>query len=132
MEPSVTPTLSDAPKVAYGLLWYQDPTKVQHHFYGVFEGGGVKCIAYAGALLAMRERKCWFSAVAGSSAGAITAALIAAGLEPEEIATETEDAIKTVRSGFWPGLGNLRATGGFFDSKKLCCNSLEMSCFLTQ
>jgi len=67
----------------------------------------------------MRERKCWFSAVAGSSAGAITAALIAAGLEPEEIATATEDAIKTVRPGFWVGLANLRARGGFFDPKKL-------------
>jgi predicted acylesterase/phospholipase RssA len=111
-------TISDLPKVARSP-WYQDPNKVRHHFYGVFEGGGAKGIAYAGALLAMRERKCWFSAVAGSSAGAITAALIAAGLEPEEIAIATEEAVKTVRSGFWSGLANLRAAGGFFDSEKL-------------
>jgi hypothetical protein len=114
-----SPVSSDAPPEHRSELWYQDPTRIQHHFYGVFEGGGAKGIAYAGALLAMRERQCWFLAVAGSSAGAITAALVAAGLEPEEIATATEDGINTVRCGFWSGIANLRSGGGFFDSTRL-------------
>lgn len=49
---------------------------------GVFEGGGAKGVLYVGALEAMAERNLWFSAVAGSSAGAITAALIASGMGP--------------------------------------------------
>ena len=112
MESPVTSAMAKPPK-SPDSLWYQDPTKIKHQFYGVFEGGGVKGIAYAGALLAMRERECWFSAVAGSSAGAITAALVAPGLEPQQIAAATEDAIKTVRSRFWSGIANLRSTGGF-------------------
>jgi NTE family protein len=118
MNHSFALTPPDPPKVAPDL-WYEDAIKVKHRLYGVFEGGGAKGIAYAGALLAMRERKCWFRAVAGSSAGAITAALIAAGMEPETIAAETEYALKTVQTGFWSGLANLRATGGFFDSEPL-------------
>ncbi len=52
---------------------------------GVFMGGGAKLIAYAGALRATRERGIWFGGVAGSSAGAIVASLIAAGLEPDAL-----------------------------------------------
>ena len=52
---------------------------------GVFMGGGAKLIAYAGALRATHERGIWFGGVAGSSAGAIVASLIAAGLEPDEL-----------------------------------------------
>jgi predicted acylesterase/phospholipase RssA len=63
--------------------WYGRPGAIEHLFYGVFEGGGAKGVAYAGALLAMAERKCWFRAVAGASAGAITAALVASALPPE-------------------------------------------------
>jgi NTE family protein len=48
---------------------------------GVFEGGGAKGTAYIGALNALRESGIWFKRVAGSSAGAITASLIAAGYE---------------------------------------------------
>ena len=46
---------------------------------GVFKGGGASGIAYIGALKAFEERGMWFSAVAGASAGAITAALVATG-----------------------------------------------------
>ncbi len=46
---------------------------------GVFEGGGAKGAAYIGALTNLQEKGIWFKRVAGSSAGAITAALIAAG-----------------------------------------------------
>ncbi len=52
---------------------------------GVFMGGGAKSIAYAGAVRALRERGLWFGSVAGSSAGAIVSALIASGLQPDEL-----------------------------------------------
>ncbi len=49
----------------------------------VFEGGGVKGIAYAGALTALDQLKILpnIRRVAGTSAGAITAALLAAGAD---------------------------------------------------
>lgn len=57
-----------------------------YHFsncWGVFEGGGVRAAAFAGAFAAARDAGMWFSKVAGASAGAVTAALIAAGATPE-------------------------------------------------
>ena len=52
---------------------------------GIFQGGGVKAIAYAGAYDEARKAGIGFSHVAGTSAGAIFAALIAAGASPEKI-----------------------------------------------
>jgi NTE family protein len=51
----------------------------------VFEGGGVKGIGLAGAYCALRERGVEPKRVAGTSAGAITAALVAAGYSAEEL-----------------------------------------------
>ena len=53
----------------------------------VFKGGGVKGVAYAGALLELDERNIpeKITRVAGTSAGAITAALLAVGYTAEEI-----------------------------------------------
>jgi len=53
---------------------------------GVFEGGGVKGIALVGALEAAREHgiERWVN-VAGTSAGAIIASLLAVGYEPQEL-----------------------------------------------
>ena len=67
--------------------WWLDPTRVEGFVHGVFEGGGAKGVLYAGALEGTLRRKLWFKAVAGSSAGAITAAMIAAGMTPAEIRT---------------------------------------------
>lgn len=53
--------------------------------YGVFEGGGVKGIALVAAVAAFEEEKIGFHAVAGTSAGAIVAALIAAGFSAPEM-----------------------------------------------
>jgi len=50
---------------------------------GVFEGGGAKGTAYAGVLSTLRKMDIWFKRVSGTSAGAITAALIAAGYQAE-------------------------------------------------
>jgi NTE family protein len=53
---------------------------------GVFEGGGVKGIAFVGALEAAQEKgiQRWVN-VAGTSAGAIIASLIAVGYEPAQL-----------------------------------------------
>lgn len=54
----------------------------------VFEGGGVKGVAYAGALTVLEDAGilAGVTAVAGTSAGAITAALVACGYTPAELA----------------------------------------------
>ena len=50
---------------------------------GVFQGGGVRGAALAGAYAEAHARGVRFSAVAGTSAGSIVAALIAAGAPPK-------------------------------------------------
>ncbi len=71
---------------------------------GVFKGGGAKGLLYAGAIEAVAEHERWFRAVAGSSAGAITATLIAAGLTPQELKDAARDG--PARVG-WNLLGDL-------------------------
>jgi NTE family protein len=51
----------------------------------VLEGGGVKGVGLVGALAILAERGYTFQNVAGTSAGAITASLIAAGYSPPEL-----------------------------------------------
>jgi NTE family protein len=51
----------------------------------VFEGGGVKGIGLAGAFAALQQRGFEHRSVAGTSAGAITAALVAAGYSSAEL-----------------------------------------------
>lgn len=53
--------------------------------YAVFQGGGVKGAAFAGALRRFEEEGITFGAVAGTSAGAIVAALYAAGYSAAEL-----------------------------------------------
>ena len=103
-------------------LWYKQPKAVNRWFNGVFEGGGAKGIAYAGALKALKDRNCWFKSVAGSSAGAITATLVAAGFEPREIKAMAETALKTVRPSPKLGLRTLLSLSkgyGYFDKYSL-------------
>lgn len=52
---------------------------------GVFSGGGIKGFAYVGALKVLEERGFQFGRVAGTSAGAILAAFIAAGFNAQEL-----------------------------------------------
>ena len=51
----------------------------------VFEGGGAKGSAFVGALLALGEAGHTWRRLVGTSAGAITAALVAAGYTPNEL-----------------------------------------------
>src|SRR5262245_13995736 len=54
-------------------------------FDAVFEGGGAKGIAFVGALQVLQERGHTLRRYIGTSAGAITAALLAAGYTTEEM-----------------------------------------------
>lgn len=53
--------------------------------YGIFQGGGAKGYAHVGALKAAEERNIRFIRIAGTSAGAIIAALVAAGYSADEL-----------------------------------------------
>lgn len=60
-------------------------TKVFDNCLAVFQGGGCKAITYIGAYEEARKRGVIFNELAGASAGAIIAALIAAGATPEKL-----------------------------------------------
>jgi predicted acylesterase/phospholipase RssA len=75
--------------------WWDDERLEQCN--GVFQGGGAKGLAYAGALRAFREEGYWFGAVAGSSAGALTATMIAAGFSPDRMPGLSSGALAATR-----------------------------------
>ena len=52
---------------------------------GVFEGGGIKGIALAGAAAAAMEAGFRFEGVVGTSAGALVGSLVAAGYTSNEL-----------------------------------------------
>lgn len=56
----------------------------------VFEGGGVKGIAFAGAVSEVEKAGYEFENIAGTSAGAVVAALLAVGYTSQEIKNELE------------------------------------------
>lgn len=56
--------------------------------FGVFEGGGVRGYAHIGALRAVERRKIEFEQVAGTSIGAVIAALVAAGYRADDLYKE--------------------------------------------
>lgn len=69
----------------------------------VLEGGGVKGIALIGALEVLEERGYRFNRVAGSSAGAIAGAMVAAGIPPSTMAEimRSVDYDRFQDGGFW-------------------------------
>ena len=54
-------------------------------YVAIFEGGGAKGLAHVGALKATETRNITFKSVGGTSAGAIMAALVAAGYSADEL-----------------------------------------------
>lgn len=56
----------------------------------VLEGGGVKGIGHVGAITALVEKGYTFKRVAGTSAGAIVASLVAAGMTPPAMQAEMQ------------------------------------------
>lgn len=64
--------------------WMNEQTAGDKAVYGVFNGGGPKGAAFAGAIAEVESSVRWQS-VAGTSAGAITASLLAAGYDGKTI-----------------------------------------------
>jgi len=62
----------------------------QHPYSLVIKGGGVKGLAFVGALIEL-EKHFSFNSFAGTSAGAIAAVLLGAGYKPQELATILND-----------------------------------------
>ena len=74
----------------------------------VFQGGGVKAVSIIGGINEAYESGVLFSAVAGTSAGSIIAALIGAGASPEFL----EGSLKSVKKSdilFSPETGVLKS-----------------------
>jgi predicted acylesterase/phospholipase RssA len=74
---------------------------------GVFQGGGCRAAAFAGAYEAAYRSGVRFSEVAGTSAGAIVAALVAAGAEPDYLLKELREfnfieLLETPKQPFFP------------------------------
>ena len=55
------------------------------YYTGIFQGGGLKSIAYIGAILALEEEGFICNKAAGVSAGAIFASLLLAGYTGKEL-----------------------------------------------
>lgn len=74
---------------------------------GVLAGGGVKGIGHVGAIQVLEQAGYQFHRVAGSSAGAIVAALVAAGYHGDEMAElmKTLDYMKFKQTDFLDRLG---------------------------
>lgn len=77
--------------------WWLDDPSITTRCYGVFQGGGARGIAYVGALKACKQNGLWFKSVAGASAGAITAALIASGFDPDEVGDLSRELLGSIR-----------------------------------
>lgn len=90
----------------------------------VLEGGGIRGIAYGGALAALEERNILpqLQRVAGTSAGAIQAALLAVGYSPQEITAITfQTPIQKFSDGrylFFGGWHRLRYRYGWYRGEK--------------
>lgn len=93
----MTGTLEDRPNQPAAA---RERSLAETYVNGIFKGGGAKGIVYAGALQATQARAIRFSSVAGTSAGAITATLIAAKLTLDEIVQATTDGLIAIRGPF--------------------------------
>jgi hypothetical protein len=63
----------------------RDDDRMPNTFDVVFEGGGIKGASFCGALKVLEEAKVTFRHLVGTSAGAITAALLAAGYRWDQL-----------------------------------------------
>ena len=93
----------------------------------VFAGGGAKGVAHLGAIWAMEKLGIRFKRLAGNSAGAITAAFMAAGYSSSEFIDELFNVdFKDFRDGFWDKrlpkfalIATISTTFGLYEGDKL-------------
>ena len=82
------------------------------HANAVFEGGGVRGIGHVGAACVFEKQGYEFENLAGSSAGAIVASLLAVGYTCDEITEvmKTLDYVKFKQSSLLDHLGKVGKT----------------------
>jgi len=86
----------------------------------VLEGGGVKGIGLAGAVLTLDQAGYRFQRVAGTSAGAIAAAIIAALSKANKPMSELRDYLQTIQFERFMAKSHVRAAlGGLADAEHL-------------
>ena len=94
---------------------------------GVFEGGGVRGVALAGAAAAALDAGLEFERAVGTSAGALVASLVAAGYGPDEMAgavchVDWSGLLRPVPAARLPGVGRhlaLFTRKGWYESSRL-------------
>jgi len=87
---------------------------MKHLIDGVFMGGGVRGIGYAGAIKALHEAEYDFKNVAGVSVGAIIASLVAAGYQGDEL----EQEMKNIDYKRFKGKGHFGLVSNLFDFRR--------------
>lgn len=75
-------------------------TKYFDNCLAVFQGGGCKAIAYVGAFESAYKRGVIFNELAGTSAGALIAAMIAAGAKPDDLKQLVDELFVQRRTTF--------------------------------
>lgn len=114
IQPFLTPDINSALEKLLLVVSNQHPYSI------IFKGGGVKGLAFAGALLEL-EKYFSFDGFAGTSAGAIAAVLLGAGYKPSELVKElSAKNFKDFKdAGLIQGVKNLLINGGFFPGDEI-------------
>ncbi len=116
---SVAKRLSDDERQA--LQKMRDVVSGNYPYALIMKGGGVKGLAFAGALLEL-EKYFWFDCHVGASAGAIAAVLLAAGYSPAELVKELreKDFRDFMDAPMWRVPINLLLKGGCYPGDHFC------------
>lgn len=92
-----------------------EKNNTQNKADAVFEGGGAKGVAYAGALETFEQAGYKWQNIAGASAGAITAALLAVGYPAKEIRMILEERVDYQRFKDAKGIGKIPFVGPYLN-----------------
>jgi predicted acylesterase/phospholipase RssA len=100
---------------ASASLWMREIVSGDYPHAVVMKGGGVKGLAFAGALVEL-EKYFWFDRHVGTSAGAIAAVLLAANYSPSELVAilRTKNFREFMDARFWKIPFNLLLKTGLF------------------
>jgi predicted acylesterase/phospholipase RssA len=98
-------------QIRQGSMGGRPKTEFFFHCWGVFEGGGVRAAAHAGAYAAAKRAGVTFGRVAGTSGGSIVAALVAAGAPPSYLRRHLQEL------DFLPLLDKPSKKNSFFEKK---------------
>jgi predicted acylesterase/phospholipase RssA len=114
LRPMLNPEISDSIEKMLLLVSNQHPYSI------VIKGGGVKGLAFAGALLEL-EPYFSFDTFAGTSAGAIAAVLLGAGYKPSELLEilRNKDFNDFKDASVFKGILNFLLTRGFYPGDEI-------------